>query len=197
MGNCSKSVIFATALRWTSIFHPGGIFILCDGQISATILWFLRDGLRARFLFVGYIVMDVVRLVESTLAGMGYEMVDLEISGRGLMRVFMDKAGGIALDDCERVSNQLTRLFAVEGVDYERLEVSSPGLDRPLKKEADFARFRGEKVNLKLRMPLDGRKNFVGILGEVQDGVLQLDREGKLVAIQLSNVDKARLVPTF
>ena len=147
-------------------------------------------------------VMDVARLVDTTLAGMGYELVDLEISGRGMLRVFIDRPqgdqhGGIALDDCERVSNQLTRLFAVEGVAYDRLEVSSPGLDRPLKKEADFVRFRGEKASLKLRMPMDGRKNFIGILGEVKDGVLQLDMEGKQVAITLSNVDKARLVPVF
>lgn len=142
-------------------------------------------------------VMDVTRLVETTLAGLGYELVDLEISGRGMVRVFLDKPGGIALDDCERVSNQLVRLFTVEGVAYDRLEVSSPGLDRPLKKEADFVRFRGEKANLKLRMPMDGRKNFIGILGEVRDGVLQLDVDGKQVAITLSNVDRARLVPSF
>ena len=142
-------------------------------------------------------VMDVTRLVETTLAGLGYELVDLGISGRGLYRVFLDKPGGITLDDCERVSNQLTRLFVVEGVDYDRLEVSSPGLDRPLKKEADFIRFRGEKASLKLRMPLEGRKNFIGILGEVKDGVLQLDMDGKQVAIMLSNLDKARLVPRF
>jgi ribosome maturation factor RimP len=142
-------------------------------------------------------IMDVERLVETTLAGLGYELVDLEISGRGMMRLFLDKPGGITLDDCERASNQLTRLFMVEGVAYERLEVSSPGLDRPLKKEADFVRFRGEKANLKLRIPLEGRKNFIGILGEVKDGVLQLDMEGKQVAIMLSNVDKARLSPTF
>lgn len=141
--------------------------------------------------------MDVTGLVETTLAGMGYELVDLEISGRGLYRIFLDKPGGITLDDCERVSNQLTRLFAVEGVAYDRLEVSSPGLDRPLKKEADFVRFRGEKASLKLRMPLDGRKNFIGILGEVRNGVLQLDMDGKQVSITLSNLDKARLVPTF
>ncbi len=141
--------------------------------------------------------MDGARLVESTLAGMGYELVDLEVSGRGLMRVFLDKPGGITLEDCERVSNHLTRLFAVEGVNYERLEVSSPGLDRPLKKEADFARFRGEKVQLKLRMPMTGRKNFTGVLGEVRDGVLQLDVDGSQIAIELSNLDKARLVPTF
>jgi len=142
-------------------------------------------------------VMDAVQLVETTLAGMGYELVDLEISGRGMVRVFMDKPEGISLDDCERVSNQLTRLFTVEGVAYDRLEVSSPGLDRPLKKEADFVRFRGQKANLKLRIPLDGRKNFIGVLGEVKDGVLQLDMEGKQVAITLSNVDRARLVPAF
>ncbi|MBI1424354.1 MAG: ribosome maturation factor RimP [Gammaproteobacteria bacterium] len=141
--------------------------------------------------------MDVSRLVETTLTGLGYELVDLEVSGRGGVRVFLDKPEGITLEDCELVSNQLTRLFTVEGVAYERLEVSSPGLDRVLKKEADFVRFRGEKASIKLRMPLDGRKSFVGILGELQDGVLQLDVDGKQVAFELSNVDKARLVPTF
>lgn len=141
--------------------------------------------------------MDVAKLVETTLNGLGYELVDLEKSGRGLMRVYLDKPEGISLDDCELVSNQLTRVFMVEGIDFDRLEVSSPGLDRPLKKEADFARFGGQKAQLKLRMPLGGRKNFVGILGAVQNGVLQLDVEGSQVAIELSNVDKARLVPVF
>jgi ribosome maturation factor RimP len=153
-------------------------------------------------------VMDVSQLVGTTLDGLGYELVDLEISGRGMVRVFIDRlpegqsgegaqAGGITLDDCERVSNQLTRLFAVEGVAYDRLEVSSPGLDRPLKKEADFVRFRGERASLKLRVPLDGRKNFIGTLGEVKDGMLELDMDGKRVEIALTNVDKARLSPVF
>lgn len=141
--------------------------------------------------------MDVAKLVESTLTGLGYELVDLEVSARGLMRVFIDKPEGISLQDCERVSHQLTRLFTVEGVNFERLEISSPGLDRPLKKQADFVRFRGQKVQLKLRVPLNGRKNFVGILGELQDELLQLDVDGVLVAIELSNLDKARLVPVF
>jgi ribosome maturation factor RimP len=141
--------------------------------------------------------MDALRLVETTLTGLGYELVDLEVSGRGLMRVLMDKPEGITLEDCEQVSHQLTRLFMVEGVNYERLEVSSPGLDRPIKKEADFIRFNGEKVQIKLRMPLSGRKNFSGILGEVHEGVLQLEVDGNWVPIELSNIDKARLVPTF
>ena len=147
--------------------------------------------------FIGGYEMDAARLVETTLTGLGYELVDLEVSGRGMMRVLMDKPAGITLEDCELVSHQLTRLFTVEGVNYERLEVSSPGLDRPIKKEADFVRFRGEKVQIKLRMPLTGRKNFSGILGEVLDGILQLEVDGNWVSIELSNIDKARLVPTF
>jgi ribosome maturation factor RimP len=143
------------------------------------------------------VIMDVVKLVETTVNGLGYELVDLERSGRGMLRVFIDKPEGISVDDCQTVSNQLTRLFMVENVDYDRLEVSSPGLDRPLKKEADFVRFAGEKAQLKLRMPLAGRKNFVGIIGALNNGVLQLDVEGSLVEIELSNLDKARLVPIF
>lgn len=141
--------------------------------------------------------MDVASLVETTVAGLGYELVDFEVSGRGLMRVLLDQPTGITVKDCEAVSHQLTRLFAVEGVDYGRLEVSSPGLDRPIKKEADFIRFCGKKVQLKLRMPLAGRKNFIGVLGGLQDGVLQLDVDGRQVLVELSNLDKARLVPAF
>ena len=141
--------------------------------------------------------MDVVKLVDMTVTGLGYELVDFERSGRGLLRVFIDKPEGISVDDCQAVSNQLTRLFLVENVDYDRLEVSSPGLDRLLKKEADFVRFAGQKAQLKLRLPLAGRKNFVGIIGVVNDGILQLDVDGSQVAIELSNLDKARLVPNL
>lgn len=141
--------------------------------------------------------MDVVKLVEMTVGGLGYELVDVERSGRGLLRVFIDKPEGIAVEDCQLVSNQLTRLFTVENVDYERLEISSPGMDRALKKEADFIRFAGQKAQVKLRMPIDTRKNFVGIIVAVVDGVLKMDVDGVQVDIELANVDKARLVPTF
>ena len=137
-------------------------------------------------------------LLARTVASLGYELVDLELSrSGGLVRVFIDRPGGVNVDDCATVSNHLTRLFAVEEVDYSRLEVSSPGLDRPLKKEADFVRFQGERATLKLRVPLEGRKNFVGVLGELKDGVLRLDVDGKPVEISLVNVDKARLSPVF
>ena len=141
--------------------------------------------------------MGVAELVEMTVNGLGYELVDFERSGRGLLRVFIDKPQGISVDDCQAVSKQLTRLFLVENVDYDRLEVSSPGLDRALKKEADFVRFAGQKEKLKLRLPLAGRKNFVGVIGEVNDGILQLNVDGSQVAIELSNLDKARLVPNL
>lgn len=141
--------------------------------------------------------MDAVTIIETTVVGLGYELVDVERSGRGMLRVFIDKPDGISVDDCQTVSRQLTRLFLVENIDYDRLEISSPGLDRPLKKEADFVRFAGEKAQLKLRMPMAGRKSFTGIIGALHEGVLQLDMEGTIVAIELSNLDKARLVPIF
>jgi len=141
--------------------------------------------------------MDVVKLVETTVNGLGYELVDFERSGHGMLRIFIDKPEGIMVDDCQIVSNQLTRLFMVENVAYDRLEVSSPGLDRPLKKETDFVRFAGQQAQLRLRMPLVGRKNFTGVIGEVRNGILLLDVEGSQVEIDLSNLDKARLVPTF
>lgn len=142
--------------------------------------------------------MDLHVLLESTLAGLGYELVDLEQSGRTkLLRLFIDKPTGINIDDCTAVSNHLTKLLAVENIQYERLEVSSPGLDRPLKKEQDFNRFSGEKAQIKLRVALAGQRNFVGILREVKDGVLQLEIDGVLIALDLANLDKARLVPNL
>ncbi|HET9664174.1 MAG TPA: ribosome maturation factor RimP [Burkholderiales bacterium] len=142
--------------------------------------------------------MDLQALLEKTLAGLGYELVDLERSGRGrLLRVFIDKAGGVNVDDCASVSHHLTRLLPVEGVAYDRLEVSSPGLDRLLKKERDFVRFAGHKARVRLRIPVDGQRNFVGVLGETRGGKVQLDIDGRLLSIDLDNLEKARLVPAI
>lgn len=149
--------------------------------------------------------MKLQDLLESTVGGLGYELVDLELSNHGkMLRVFIDKpavglqgagAGGITVDDCARVSNQLARVLDVEEIDYDRLEVSSPGLDRPLKKEADFVRFCGEQARLRLRVPIEGQRNFAGVILAVVEGRLQLDIEGGMVSIDLANIDKARLVP--
>ncbi|MFA5081698.1 MAG: ribosome maturation factor RimP [Hydrogenophilaceae bacterium] len=142
--------------------------------------------------------MELQTLIEPTLVGMGYELVATERVGRGLLRVYIDKPGGVVVEDCAKVSNQLTRLFMVEEVDYSRLEVSSPGLDRPLVKEADFVRFAGEQAQIKLRMPTEaGRKKFVGRLAGIADGVLNLETESGAVAIPLADIDSARLVPNI
>lgn len=142
--------------------------------------------------------MELQNLIEPTLVGMGYELVATERVGRGLLRVYIDKPEGIGVEDCVKVSNQLTRLFMVENVDYSRLEVSSPGLDRPLVKETDFARFAGEEAQIKLRIPTEaGRKKFVGKLAGVVDGVLNLQTEAGAVAIPLADIDSARLVPNI
>lgn len=115
-------------------------------------------------------------LVERTVEGLGYELVDLEREGRGLLRVTIDRQGNtsasgepplVTVEDCEKVSHQLTHLLAVEDVDYDRLEVSSPGVDRPLKKARDYQRFAGAEVQLQLLAPLAGRKRWRGMIAAV------------------------------
>lgn len=140
--------------------------------------------------------MELQELLEMTLSGMGYELVDLNRSGKGrMLQVFIDKPDGITVDDCVSVSDHLGRLFAVENIDYDRLEVSSPGLDRSLKKVADFSRFLGETAKIKLRIAFKGRRNFVGILHAVTETVLKLDVDGEILDFELGNLEKARLVP--
>lgn len=142
--------------------------------------------------------MNLESVVTATLEALGYELVDLQLSNRGkMLRVFIDKSTGISVDDCALISNQLTRVFEVEGIDYDRLEVSSPGLDRPLKREADFNRFKGEKVQLKLRIPVNNQRNFVGILQGTHDGVLEVDIDGAITEFGIANLEKARLVPNI
>ena len=128
---------------------------------------------------------------------MGYELVDAQASNGGrLLRLFIDKPGGVTLDDCAAVSRQLSRVFEVEGVDYERLEVSSPGLDRPLRKESDFARFAGQRAEVRMRSPdATGRRKFVGVLRGAAQGQLQIEADGQMVALALDDVERARLVP--
>lgn len=115
---------------------------------------------------VAVVATELLALVERTVEGLGYELVDVERAAGGLLRVTLDTAAepGITIEDCERVSHQLTHLFAVENVAYERLEVGSPGVDRPLKKLRDYVRFMGEEVKVQLHAPLTGRKRWQGRL---------------------------------
>ena len=149
--------------------------------------------------------MNLHELLEKTVAGLGFELVDVELSPRGrTIRVFIDQAskeGGIDVDDCARVSHQLSRLFEVENVDYDRLEVSSPGLDRPLVKPEDYRRFSGREVQLKLRVPLGNQRNFSGVLeGLKEEGGVELvclKVNETLHRFAFENIDRARLVPKF
>jgi ribosome maturation factor RimP len=135
--------------------------------------------------------------VERAVTGLGYEFVHLEwVPRSGLMRVYIDKEGGVNVDDCARVSDHLSRSMTVEGIAYDRLEVSSPGLDRPLARERDFKRFAGHKARVVLRVPVNGRKTITGAIGESKNGSIALAADGNVVfVIDLANIDKARLVP--
>lgn len=143
--------------------------------------------------------------VEKTVTGLGYELVDCERSAAGLLRVYIDKlpeaaAAGelITVDDCERVTRQLQYVLEVENCAYQRLEVSSPGLDRPLKKAADYARFAGQEIALTLRMPFQGRKKYQGVLAAEGEGWRIVFNDGKVdqaLDFSLEEVREARLVP--
>ena len=153
--------------------------------------------------------MQINDLIEKTVVGLGFELVEVESSPRArLLRVFIDHpetddqaARRISVDDCSAVSHQLTHVFMVENVDYDRLEVSSPGLDRALNKVADFRRFTGREIQLKLRVPLGSQRNFKGVIeaveGEEGAESLSLRVEDVLHKFALANVDRARLAPTF
>jgi len=138
-------------------------------------------------------------LIESVAGGLGFEVVDIERANGGrLLRVFIDKPEGVNIDDCTLLSNQLTRVFMVEDIDYDRLEVSSPGLDRVVKREQDFLRFVGERMRVTLKLPIEGRTRvLVGVLTGCVEGRLTIQVDQKLHTVELSNVEKARLVPVF
>lgn len=138
------------------------------------------------------------QLLEKIVSGLGFELVELESSPRGrILRVYIDKADGVTVDDCASVSNHLTRLFAVEGIDFDRLEVSSPGLDRSLKTPRDFGRFRGETANIRMRLPLNGQRRFQGTIADCSEQEFVLEVDGKVMRFKFDNLDKARLVPNI
>jgi ribosome maturation factor RimP len=165
--------------------------------------------------------------IVAAVTGLGYELVDIERAQRGLLRVTIDRIPGrayalpadvapdgmpqadaealptsefVTVEDCEIVTRQLQYLLEVEGLDYARLEVSSPGLDRPLKTEADFRRFAGLAVNVTLKLPFQGRKAWQGVLGAGPQGAdwQLVFKEGKteqVLGFRFEEVREARLVP--
>ena len=144
--------------------------------------------------------MELIKLVEPTVDHLGYELTDLELKfgGRdGLVRIYIDSQDGIGVEDCETVSRQVSAILDVEDPipgNY-TLEVSSPGLDRTLTKPAHFQRFMGEDVRVKLRFPLDGRRNFRGALASADNENIEVVVDGESHRLPLSTIESARLVP--
>ena len=150
--------------------------------------------------------MDWQRAVQGTVTGLGYDLVDAQRSAGGMLRVFIDQPAGaaagafITVEDCEKVTRQLQHVLEVEGCDYQRLEVSSPGLDRPLKKAADFERFAGEQIDLTLKMAFQGRKKYRGELQAQGAAWRVVFGEGEIqqaLDFSLEDVREARLVPVL
>ncbi|HZH57215.1 ribosome maturation factor RimP [Yanghanlia caeni] len=149
---------------------------------------------------------ELFALTQDSLAGMGVELVDVERAPGGLLRVTIDRPEGVRIEDCERASKHLSRVYEVENIDYRRLEVGSPGVDRPLKRPEDFQRFAGERVEIRLRQAIDSRKVFTGLLQvsaqadpadsaqysleyETQSGQVQV------LAFTFDDVERAKLDP--
>jgi ribosome maturation factor RimP len=140
------------------------------------------------------------KIVEPVVESMGYELVGVELMRHGrecTLRVYIDKPAGITLDDCAAVSHQLSGVMDVEDPIQSayRLEISSPGLDRPLFKVGDFERFAGATARIKLAVPLEGRRNFTGILSGVQDGRVKVQVDEQMFELNFEHIERARLVP--
>ena len=139
-------------------------------------------------------------LMGPVVEGLGFEFVGLEYMARpkqSLLRVYIDSDTGISLDDCARVSDQLSGVLDVEDPIHGTysLEVSSPGLDRPLFFERQFDQFRGAQIRVKMGMPVAGRRNFKGTLDGYRDGAVILLQDGEEHALPLEDISAARLIP--
>ena len=139
--------------------------------------------------------MKIREILEKTVTGLGFELVGVEITHTKLIRVFIDNADGVTIDDCEMVSNHLSKLFLVEDIDYKRLEVSSPGVERPLTHLKDYVKFIGKMVKVKTKELINDQKVFQGIIKDVKKEVIKLELENKeIIEIEFTNINRARLV---
>ena len=144
----------------------------------------------------------LTQLLQPLVEDLGYEFVGLEHRSNPKnpsLVIYIDRPGGIAVEDCERVSREVAAVLDVEDPipGHYDLEVSSPGLDRPLFTLEQFKRFSGEVAQVSLFAPLDGRRKFKGEILGVQDGKVRLDQDGTEVELDMGNIAKARLVPDY
>jgi ribosome maturation factor RimP len=148
------------------------------------------------------VIREISQLIEPILDEMDVELVDIEYlsyHGRWIVRIYVDKEGGITVDDCARVSREIDEIIDVKDVIPHAyvLEVSSPGLNRPLKKDKDFQRAVGKKIKARISVPLKGRRHFTGYLKDFRNGTLYLEVEDNPVSLSLRDVEKANLVYEF
>ena len=141
-------------------------------------------------------------LFEPVVNGMGFDLIEIEHfpnPKHGVLRLYIDKEGGVTVDDCSAVSHQISALIDVEEPirGQFNLEISSPGLDRPLRRLQDFQRFTGSMVKLKTMMPLDGQRNFKGRMLEVNEEVLVLETDTEEISLPMNAIEKARIVPEY
>lgn len=142
----------------------------------------------------------LTEMLRPAVEALGYELVGLQFNRgrkRALLRAYIDKAGGVTLDDCERASHQISGILDVEDPISQPfdLEVSSPGFDRPLFEPAHFERFAGSKVRIRLDVPIDGRRNFTGVLLGIREGEIRLSDEDGERRLPFDAVGTTRLVP--
>jgi ribosome maturation factor RimP len=142
---------------------------------------------------------DLETLIEKLVMQLGYELVDFEtVNGGQILRIYIDKGDLIDIEDCTKVSNHVNNVLSVEtDYDYERLEVSSPGLDRVIKKLNDFDRFKGQKIKIKTRFAIENRKNFKGTLSGTKGQSIMIEIDNESLLIDFENIDKARLDPDY
>ena len=145
------------------------------------------------------VVQSVVRLADPLCRDEGLELVHVEYQrepGGATLRIYLDKPGGVTLDDCVEVSRQLDDVLDVHAKDLPpyRLEVSSPGIDRPVGKLEDYTRFTGRQAKIRVATPVNGRKNFTGVLAGVVDDTIQLQMDDTVVCLDFSDISKARVI---
>lgn len=135
-------------------------------------------------------------IITKTVNGLGYELVEIEHTPSKLIRVFVDNVQGITIDDCEKISKQLNNVFFVETIDYSRLEVSSPGIERPLNNFSDFTRFNGKLAKVKTHNLVNGEKTFEGYIQGVKEDLvlIELSTTKHVVEIEYVNIKRARLI---
>lgn len=141
-------------------------------------------------------------LFEPVVNGMGYDLIEIEHfpnPKHGVLRLYIDKEDGVTVDDCSSVSHQISALIDVEEPvsGHFNLEISSPGLDRPLRRLKDFQRFTGSLVKLKTAMPLEGQRNFSGRLLEADEDKVVIETDDEEISLPMSAVEKARIVPEY